>query len=170
MDVKREILQLREQLNRHNHLYYVENRPEISDFEFDTLLRRLQDLEAEHPEYYDENSPTMRVGSDLTTEFVSVRHSFPMLSLSNTYSQEELGEWIDRNEKEVGQTEYVCELKFDGTAISLTYENGRLLRAVTRGDGSRGDDVTANVRTIHSVPLVLKQIRTSSRFLTLQKK
>lgn len=155
MDVKREIEELRTLLNRHNHLYYVENKPEISDFEFDTLLRRLQDMEAEHPEYYDENSPTVRVGSDLTSEFKTVRHSFPMLSLSNTYSLEELGEWIDRVEREVEHAEYVCELKFDGTAISLTYENGSLKRAVTRGDGEQGDDVTTNVRTIGSVPLKL---------------
>ncbi len=155
MDVKHEIEELRSRLNRYNYLYYVENNPEVSDFEFDTLLRRLQDLEAEHPEYYDANSPTMRVGSDLTTEFKTVRHAFPMLSLSNTYSLEELGEWIDRIEREVAGVEFVCELKFDGTAISLTYENGRLLRAVTRGDGEQGDDVTANVRTIGSVPLVL---------------
>ena len=151
MDVRKEIEELRSLLNRYNHLYYVENSPEVSDFEFDTLLRRLQDLEAEHPEYYDANSPTMRVGSDLTSEFLTVRHAFPMLSLSNTYSQEELGEWIDRVEREVEHAEYVCELKFDGTAISLTYENGRLLRAVTRGDGEQGDDVTTNVRTIGSV-------------------
>lgn len=155
MDVKHEIEELRSRLNRYNYLYYVENNPEVSDFEFDTLLRHLQDLEAEHPEYYDANSPTMRVGSDLTTEFKTVRHAFPMLSLSNTYSLEELGEWIDRIEREVAGVEFVCELKFDGTAISLTYENGRLLRAVTRGDGEQGDDVTANVRTIGSVPLVL---------------
>ena len=155
MDVKHEIEELRSRLNRYNHLYYVKNNPEVSDFEFDTLLRRLQDLEAEHPEYYDANSPTMRVGSDLTAEFQTVRHAFPMLSLSNTYSLEELGEWIDRVEREVESAEFVCELKFDGTAISLTYENGRLLRAVTRGDGEQGDEVTANVRTIGSVPLVL---------------
>lgn len=155
MDAKHEIEELRSRLNRYNYLYYVENNPEVSDFEFDTLLRRLQDLEAEHPEYYDANSPTMRVGSDLTADFQTVRHTFPMLSLSNTYSIEELGEWIDRIEREVEGVEFVCELKFDGTAISLTYENGRLLRAVTRGDGEQGDDVTANVRTIGSVPLVL---------------
>lgn len=155
MNIKDEIEELRSRLNRYNYLYYVENNPEVSDFEFDTLLRRLQDLEAEHPEYYDANSPTMRVGSDLTTEFQTVRHAFPMLSLSNTYSLEELGEWIDRIEREVENVEFVCELKFDGTAISLTYENGRLLRAVTRGDGEQGDNVTANVRTIGSVPLVL---------------
>ena len=155
MTIEQQINELRRTLNLYNYKYYVENNPAVSDFEFDTLLRQLQELEAANPQFADPNSPTARVGSDLTSEFQSVEHAFPMLSLSNTYSLEELGEWIDRNEKEVGQTEYVCELKFDGTAISLTYENGRLLRAVTRGDGSRGDDVTANVRTIRSVPLVL---------------
>lgn len=155
MTIEQQINELRRTLNLYNYKYYVENNPAVSDFEFDTLLRQLQELEAANPQFADPNSPTARVGSDLTSEFQSVEHTFPMLSLSNTYSLEELGEWIDRNEKEVGQTEYVCELKFDGTAISLTYENGRLLRAVTRGDGSRGDDVTANVRTIRSVPLVL---------------
>ena len=153
--IEQQITQLRSLLNEYNHKYYVENSPVVSDYEFDTLLRQLQDLEAAHPEFYDPNSPTMRVGSDLTNDFKSVEHTFPMLSLSNTYSIEELGEWIDRVEKEVGEVEYVCELKFDGTAISLTYENGALLRAVTRGDGTRGDDVTANVRTIRSVPLSL---------------
>ena len=149
------ITALRAALHHHNHKYYVENAPEISDFEFDKMMRELIDLEAEHPEYADENSPTMRVGSDRTSEFKSVRHRYPMLSLSNTYSMEELGEFVTRVENEQGQTEFVCELKFDGTAISLTYENGRLVRAVTRGDGESGDDVTANVRTIGSVPLTL---------------
>lgn len=147
---------LRERLNYHNHKYYVENSPEISDFDFDQMLRELQDLELKHPEYADENSPTMRVGSDLANEFASAEHRFPMLSLSNTYSLEELHDFLERITKEIGQVEYVCELKFDGTAISLTYENGSLSRAVTRGDGTRGDDVTANVRTIRSVPLKLK--------------
>ena len=155
MTVEQQISSLRKLLNEYNHKYYVENAPVVSDYEFDTLLRELQELEAAHPEFYDPNSPTMRVGSDLTNAFQSVEHSFPMLSLSNTYSIQELGEWIDRVEKEVGEVEYVCELKFDGTAISLTYENGALMRAVTRGDGTRGDDVTANVRTIRSVPLTL---------------
>lgn len=149
------ITALRAQLHRHNHKYYVENSPEISDFEFDRMMRELIDLEAEYPEYMDENSPTMRVGSDKTSEFRNVRHRYPMLSLSNTYSIEELSDFIDRIEGEQGATEFVCELKFDGTAISLTYEDGRLLRAVTRGDGESGDDVTANVRTIGSVPLTL---------------
>ena len=155
MNVLDKITALRAALHHHNHKYYVENAPEISDFEFDKMMRELIDLEAEHPEYADENSPTMRVGSDRTSEFKSVRHRYPMLSLSNTYSMEELGEFVTRVENEQGQTEFVCELKFDGTAISLTYENGRLVRAVTRGDGESGDDVTANVRTIGSVPLTL---------------
>ena len=139
-----------------NHQYYVENNPTVSDFEFDALLRELQDLEAQHPEEADPNSPTRRVGSDLTSEFKSVEHRYPMQSLANTYSSEELGEWIDRITREIGEVEFVCELKFDGTAISLTYENGELLQAITRGDGRRGDDVTNNVRTIRTVPLRLQ--------------
>ena len=150
-----EILGLRERLSYHNHKYYVENSPEISDFEFDTMMRQLIDLEAAHPEFYDPLSPSVRVGSDRTSEFVSVEHRYPMLSLSNTYSTEELLTFIERIEREQGQTEFVCELKFDGTAISLTYEQGRLARAVTRGDGTTGDDVTANVKTIRSIPLTL---------------
>ena len=154
--VKERIDTLRRELERHNYLYYVENRPEISDFEFDRLLRELQDLEAAHPEWDDPNSPTHRVGSDLTSEFRTVKHRFPMLSLGNTYSLDELKEFIDRIEREEGEVEYVCELKFDGTAISLSYLDGQLERAVTRGDGEQGDDVTANVRTIRSVPLRLQ--------------
>lgn len=150
------ISELRQLLEYHNHKYYVENAPEIDDFTFDSLMRELQDLEDAHPEYADPDSPTKRVGSDLTREFQSVEHIHPMLSLSNTYSREELGEFFDRVEREMGPVEYVAELKFDGTAISLIYQNGRLLRAVTRGDGVRGDDVTANVRTIGSVPLRLR--------------
>ena len=150
-----EIVALREALHYHNRKYYVENSPEISDFEFDHMMQHLIELEEAHPEYADENSPTMRVGSDKTSEFQNVKHRYPMLSLSNTYSIESLNEFIERIEKEEGETEFVCELKFDGTAISLTYENGRLLRAVTRGDGESGDDVTANVRTISSIPLTL---------------
>lgn len=148
--------ELTELLDYHSHKYYVENSPEISDFEFDTLLRELQNLEERYPEFADSNSPTKRVGSDLTSAFESVEHRFAMQSLSNTYSSEELGEWIDRIVREIGEVEFVCELKFDGTAISLTYENGVLSRAVTRGDGQRGDDVTNNVRTIGSVPLRLR--------------
>ena len=154
--IRETIERLRRQLNYHNHKYYVENDPEISDFEFDQMMRELQELESQYPEYADPNSPTKRVGSDLTVEFRTVEHRFPMLSLGNTYSLDELHEFIARVEKEVGQTEYVCELKFDGTAISLTYENGALTRAVTRGDGTRGDDVTENIRTIRTVPLVLQ--------------
>ncbi|MBE6208814.1 MAG: NAD-dependent DNA ligase LigA [Rikenellaceae bacterium] len=149
------IAELRRLLDYHNHKYYVENAPEIDDITFDGLMRELQDLEQAHPEWDDPDSPTHRVGSDLTREFQSVEHLHPMLSLSNTYSREELGEFFDRVEREVEQAEYVAELKFDGTAISLIYQNGRLLRAVTRGDGVRGDDVTTNVRTIGSVPLRL---------------
>lgn len=150
------MLKLTEELDYHSHKYYVENSPEISDFEFDALLRELQELEERYPEYADPNSPTKRVGSDLTSAFKSVEHRFAMQSLSNTYSSEELGEWVDRIVREIGEVEFVCELKFDGTAISLTYENGALRRAVTRGDGQRGDDVTNNVRTIRTVPLHLR--------------
>ncbi len=154
-DIKR-MAELTELLEYHSHKYYVENSPEISDFEFDKLLRELQDLENVYPEMASANSPTKRVGSDLTSEFASAEHRFPMLSLSNTYSSEELGEWIDRIIREIGEVEFVCELKFDGTAISLTYENGELLQAITRGDGRRGDDVTNNVRTIRTLPLRLR--------------
>lgn len=150
-----EIESLREQLNYHNHKYYVENSPEISDYDFDCMMRRLMELEAEHPQYYDPLSPSVRVGSDRSSEFASVAHRYPMLSLSNTYSIEELSAFIERIEQQQGMTEFVCELKFDGTAISLTYEGGRLVRAVTRGDGTTGDDVTANVKTIRSIPLTL---------------
>ncbi len=147
---------LREELARHNHKYYIENAPEISDAEFDRMMRELADLEAAHPEFDDPNSPTRRVGSDLSNKFTAVRHRWPMLSLSNTYSMEEVDDFCRRVEAEIGsEAEYVCELKFDGTAISLTYENGFLVRAVTRGDGVSGDDVTENVRTIYSVPLRL---------------
>ncbi len=154
--IRERIETLRKQLEYHNHRYYVDNAPEISDFEFDTLMRELQELEKAHPEFADPNSPSARVGSDLTAEFHTVKHRFPMLSLGNTYSLDELHEFIDRIEREAGPTEYVCELKFDGTAISLTYEHGRLLRAVTRGDGTQGDDVTNNIRTVRSVPLRLQ--------------
>ena len=154
-NIRAEIEGLRRELSYHNHKYYVENSPEISDFDFDKMMRRLVDLEAAHPEFYDPLSPSVRVGSDRTTEFASVSHRYPMLSLSNTYSVEELQQFIERIEGEYGPTEFVCELKFDGTAISLTYEKGRLVRAVTRGDGTTGDDVTTNVKTIRSIPLVL---------------
>lgn len=154
--IRQRIEELRRQLEFHNHRYYVENAPEISDFDFDRMMRELQDLEAAHPEFADPDSPTARVGSDISSEFETVRHRYPMLSLGNTYSLDELHEFLERIEREAGPTEYVCELKFDGTAISLTYEHGRLLRAVTRGDGVEGDDVTANIRTVRSVPLRLR--------------
>lgn len=153
--MKQKIEELRRWLNYHNRKYYIDNAPEVSDYEFDQRMHELQRLEAEHPEYDDPNSPSRRVGSDLTTEFRTVEHRYPMLSLGNTYSIEELHEFFDRVEREVGKVEYVCELKFDGTAISLTYQNGRLTRAVTRGDGRSGDDVTTNVRTIRTIPLEL---------------
>ena len=155
MAPKERIEELREKLNEYNRLYYVENTPAVSDRQFDEMLRELQELEQRYPEYYDVNSPTQRVGSDMTNRFEAVRHRYPMMSLANTYSLEELREFYDRVTKETGDTEFACELKFDGTAISLTYEEGRLVRAVTRGDGTMGDDVTANVRTIRSIPLVL---------------
>ncbi len=154
-DIQR-MRELEQYLEQCNYQYYVENNTTISDFEFDALLRELQDLEAKYPEQADPNSPTRRVGSDLTSEFESVEHRYAMQSLANTYSSEELGEWIDRITREVSDVEFVCELKFDGTAISLCYENGQLQRAVTRGDGKRGDDVTNNVRTIGSVPMKLR--------------
>ena len=150
------IEELRRQLEYHNHKYYVENAPVISDYEFDAMMRELLELERLHPEWADPDSPTVRVGSDITAEFETVRHRYPMLSLGNTYSLDELHEFLARIGREEGQVEYVCELKFDGTAISLTYEQGRLVRAVTRGDGVAGDDVTANIRTVRSVPLKLR--------------
>src|SRR5690554_4438982 len=137
------IIQLRDELNHHNYKYYVENQPEISDQDFDQKMRELSDLETEFPEFADPDSPTMRVGSDLTKEFEQVEHKYPMLSLSNTYSEEELRDFHNRVVKLVGKDfKYVCELKYDGTSISLTYVNGKLQRAVTRGDGTVGDDVT----------------------------
>jgi DNA ligase (NAD+) len=155
--VQKYIEQLRNDLNYHNHKYYVENAPEISDLEFDKMMRELIDLEKEYPEFSDPDSPSMRVGSDLNKEFEQVRHKYPMLSLSNTYSEQELIDFHNRVIKQVGENfRYVCELKYDGTAIGLTYINGQLKRAVTRGDGTIGDDVTQNIRTIRSVPLKLK--------------
>lgn len=151
------ILSLREELNRHNYDYYVLSNPTISDFEFDQKMRELQDLEALHPELDDPNSPSRRVGSDLSIEFKQVKHQYPMLSLGNTYSQSEVADFFDRVNRGLGGApfEIVCELKYDGTSISLVYEDGKLVRAVTRGDGEKGDDVTENVRTIRTIPLVL---------------
>lgn len=156
MTVKEKIDQLRADLHRHNYNYYVLNAPEISDKEFDDRMRELQELEKEHPEYQDDNSPTMRVGSDLNKNFTQVAHKYPMLSLGNTYSESEVTDFYDRVKKALnGDFEICCELKYDGTSISLTYENGKLVRAVTRGDGEKGDDVTDNVKTIRTIPLVL---------------
>ena len=156
MDEVERIYELREELHRHNHLYYVLNAPEIDDRTFDFLMRELQDLEAKHPECADENSPTMRVGSDLNKNFVQVQHKYPMLSLANTYSEAEVTEFYERVKKSLNEDfEICCEMKFDGTSISLTYEDGKLVRAVTRGDGTQGDDVTDNVKTIRTIPLVL---------------
>ncbi len=156
MTSQKRILELREQLHEHNRKYYVLNSPDISDMEFDMLMRELQDLEALHPEMYDANSPTQRVGSDITKGFVQVAHKYPMLSLGNTYSKTEVAEFYERVRRALNEDfEVCCELKFDGTSISLTYVDGKFVQAVTRGDGEKGDDVTANVKTIRSVPLVL---------------
>ena len=148
--------QLREELHTHNYNYYVLNAPVITDQEFDHLMRELQDLEAKHPEHFDPNSPSVRVGSDLNKNFKQVEHKYPMLSLGNTYSQAEVTEFYDRVSKSLNEDfEICCEMKFDGTSISLTYEHGKLVQAVTRGDGVRGDDVTDNVKTIRTIPLIL---------------
>ena len=150
------IYQLRNELHRHNYNYYVLNAPEITDQEFDFLMRELQDLEEKHPECRDENSPTMRVGSDLNKNFQQVAHRYPMLSLANTYSEAEVADFYERVKKDLNEEfEVCCEMKFDGTSISLIYEDGKLVRAVTRGDGVKGDDVTDNVKTIRTIPLVL---------------
>lgn len=156
MTTKEKIDQLRVELHQHNYNYYVLNAPEISDKEFDDMMRELQNLEREHPEYQDDSSPTMRVGSDLNKNFTQVAHKYPMLSLGNTYSEGEVSDFYDRVQKALNEDFEICaELKYDGTSISLTYENGKLIRAVTRGDGEKGDDVTDNVKTIRTIPLVL---------------
>ena len=157
MTIQEKIKQLREELHRHNYLYYIEDKPEISDYDFDMKLKELQQLEEQHPEFEDSNSPTRRVGGAITKNFNTVVHDHRMYSLSNSYSKEELEDWEKRIEKAIGgKVQYVCELKYDGASISLTYENGMLKRAVTRGDGFQGDDVTNNIKTIKSVPLKLK--------------
>lgn len=157
MNDKERILALRKQLNEHNYKYYVLNQPDITDFEFDALMRQLQELEAQHPELADPNSPTQRVGSDLNQEFKQVAHRYPMLSLANTYNQEEVRDWYQSVQRGLqGEPfEVCCEMKYDGLSISLTYVDGQLVRGVTRGDGIHGDDVTANVKTIRCIPLVL---------------
>ena len=157
METKERIEWLRAELHRHNYNYYVLNTPEIDDRAFDRMMEELQRLEAEHPEMYDANSPTQRVGSDLNREFVQVPHKYPMLSLSNTYNKAEVADFYERVRTglEGEPFEICCEMKYDGLSISLMYENGRLVRAVTRGDGVQGDDVTENVRTIRCIPLCL---------------
>lgn len=159
MSPKEEIEQLRSELHQHNYNYYVLNQPTISDFEFDQLMRKLQDLELFFPQYYDPNSPTQRVGSDISQSFSQVKHKYPMLSLANTYNMGEVKDFFQRvkNGLEGEEFEIVAEMKYDGLSISLTYVDGSLVRAVTRGDGEKGDDVTANVRTIRSIPLQLNQ-------------
>ncbi len=157
MDIKDKIEKLRKELHQHNYNYYILNQPTISDQLFDEKLEVLQTLEKEHPEYADPNSPTQRVGSDITDKFNQIKHRYPMLSLANTYSEEEVQDFYNRTEKTLNDSfEICCELKFDGTSISLIYEKGRLVRAITRGDGVQGDDVTTNVKTIRSIPLVLQ--------------
>lgn len=157
MDIQQQIISLRNELNQHNHNYYVLDNPTISDFEFDMKLKQLQDLEAQYPEFFDANSPSQRVGGQITKNFETVVHEHRMYSLENSYSKEDLLDWENRIKKQIdGHVQYTCELKYDGASISLTYENGQFIKAVTRGDGVQGDNVTANVRTIKSVPLHLK--------------
>ena len=157
MNIEEKIKQLREELHRHNHNYYVLDKPEISDYDFDKMLEELQALEEKHPEFQDPNSPTLRVGGAVTRNFATVVHEYRMYSLANSYSREDLEDWEKRIKKQVdGEVNYTCELKYDGASISLSYENGVFVKAVTRGDGFQGDDVTNNVRTIRSVPLKLK--------------
>jgi DNA ligase (NAD+) len=158
MDIQQSIDNLREELNLHNHNYYVLDRPTISDFDFDLKLKQLQDLENQSPEFFDENSPTQRVGGTITKNFQTIAHDYRMYSLDNSYSKEDLIDWENRIQKVLGNVklQYTCELKYDGASISITYENGKLKRAVTRGDGFQGDDVTNNIKTIKSIPLNLK--------------
>ena len=157
MNIKEQINTLREELRLHNYNYYVTDNATISDYDFDIKLKKLQRIEEEYPEFYDANSPTLRVGGSITKNFNTIKHDYRMYSLSNSYSKEDLEEWETRIKKLVdGEIAYTCELKYDGASISLTYENGKLLRAVTRGDGYQGDEVTTNIKTINSIPLVLK--------------
>jgi DNA ligase (NAD+) len=158
MDVHKIIQDLRDELNQHNYNYYVLDNPTISDFEFDQKLKQLQELESRHPEFFDDNSPTQRVGGTITKNFQTVVHDYRMYSLDNSYSKEDVVDWENRIQKVLGNVplQYTCELKYDGASISITYENGKLKRAVTRGDGFQGDDVTNNIKTIKSIPLQLK--------------
>jgi len=166
MDIQQTIQSLREELNLHNHNYYVLDHPTISDFEFDQKLKQLQDLENKYPEYFDANSPTQRVGGTITKNFKTIPHEQRMYSLDNSYSKEDLVDWENRIQKVLGnvELEFTCELKYDGASISITYENGKLIRAVTRGDGFQGDEVTNNIKTIKSIPLQLKGTNYPSKF------
>lgn len=166
MNIADTIQALRTEIEYHNHLYYVEDKPKISDFEFDQLLKKLQELEAAHPEFYDPHSPTQRVGGAVTKNFPTVMHDHRMYSLDNSYSKEDLLDWEQRIQKILGDVplEFTCELKYDGASINLTYEQGKLLRAVTRGDGIQGDEVTTNIKTIRSIPLILKGDHIPQRF------
>ena len=159
MNEKERILYLRQQLHEHNYKYYVLNQPEISDQDFDMLMHELQELESRHPEMADPNSPTQRVGSDLNQNFTQVAHKYPMLSLANTYNEQDVADWYDSVKRGLDGVDFevCCEMKYDGLSISLTYIDGKLVRGVTRGDGVHGDDVTANVKTIRAIPLVLKE-------------
>jgi DNA ligase (NAD+) len=157
MTVKEKIEELSKILEEHNYKYYVLSEPTISDYEFDKLLEELIDLEKKHPEYLSPDSPSQRVGGQITKEFKSVKHKYPMLSLSNTYNEEDVRDFDERIKKAgLDKYEYVCELKYDGVSISLKYIDGHLVQAVTRGDGEKGDDITANVKTIKSIPLKLR--------------
>ncbi|MEO8772944.1 MAG: NAD-dependent DNA ligase LigA, partial [Gelidibacter sp.] len=157
MEIQQQILKLRDELNQHNYNYYVLDQPSVSDYDFDLKLKELQVLEDQYPEFADEHSPTRRVGGAITKNFETVAHEQRMYSLDNSYSKEDVLEWESRVKKMIdGAVQFVCELKYDGASISLTYENGTLLKAVTRGDGVQGDDVTENIKTIRSVPLRLK--------------
>ncbi|MGI9553086.1 MAG: DNA ligase LigA-related protein, partial [Aurantibacter sp.] len=158
MDVQQQIESLRKELREHNHKYYVLDKPTISDYDFDMKLKELQALEEKHPEYYDASSPTLRVGGEVTKNFETVVHNHRMHSLDNSYSKEDLTDWEKRVQRILGDIAmaFTCELKYDGASINLTYQDGKLVRAVTRGDGFQGDDVTTNIKTIRSVPLQLK--------------
>jgi len=155
-EARERILKLREELLRHNDLYYKQNSPLISDFEFDILMHELETLEKKYPQFISEDSPTLRVGNDINGEFGQYTHKYPMLSLGNTYNEEELRDFLGRIDKLTGEpVQFVCELKFDGASISITYVNGKLFRALTRGDGIKGDDVTLNIKTIKNVPHII---------------
>ena len=168
MEEKERIIQLRKELHAHNYRYYVQNSPTISDREFDFLMKELQQLEERHPDMDDPNSPTRRVGSDLNQEFRQVKHRYPMLSLTNTYNEQDVRDWFESVERGLAGEpfEVCCELKYDGLSISLIYENGQFVQAVTRGDGVQGDDVTENVKTIRTIPLVVNQGTSQSPTLT----